>query len=70
MYLNDNFSSNTNLRYLEECKEEIIMLFRVKFGKELSEVDILSTVVLEAYLVGYWIGYILLCSLHTRLIQS
>ena len=26
---------------------EIIMLFRVKFGKEVSEVDMLSTVFLE-----------------------
>ena len=33
--------------FLEEWEGEIIMLFRVKFGKEVSEVDMLSTVVLE-----------------------
>ena len=32
---------------MEECEGEIIMLFRVKFVKEISEVDMLSTVVLE-----------------------
>ena len=33
--------------FLEEWEGEIIMLFRLKFGKEVSEVDMLSTVVLE-----------------------
>ena len=33
--------------FLEEWEGEIIILFRVKFGKEVSEVDMLSTVVLE-----------------------
>ena len=46
-FLNDNLSSITNPRFLEEWEGEIIMLFRVKFGKEVSEVDMLSTVVLE-----------------------
>ena len=36
-------SSNTNPRFLEEWEEEIIMLFRVKFGKDVSELDILNT---------------------------
>ena len=40
-------SSNTNPMFLEEWEGEIIMLFSVKFGKELSEVDMLSAVVLE-----------------------
>ena len=35
------------IRFLEEWEGEIIMLFRVQFGKEVSEVDILSTVFLE-----------------------
>ena len=46
-FLNDNLSSNTNPMFLEECEGEIIMLFRVKFWKKVSEVDMLSTVVLE-----------------------
>ena len=33
--------------FLEEWKGEIIILFRVTFGKEVSEVYMLSTVVLE-----------------------
>ena len=33
--------------FLEEWEGEIIMIFRVKFEKEVSEVDMLSTVVLE-----------------------
>ena len=33
--------------FLDEWEVEIIMLFRVKFGKEIIEVDMLSTVVLE-----------------------
>ena len=48
LFLNDNLSSNTNHRFLKEREGEIIVLFRVKFGKEVSELDILSTVVSEA----------------------
>ena len=33
--------------FLEEWEVEIIMLFRVKFGKVVSEVDMLSTLVFE-----------------------
>ena len=43
-FLNDNLSSNTNPRFLEEREGEIIILFRVKFEKEVSVVNILSTV--------------------------
>ena len=32
-FLNDNLSSNNNTRFLEEWEGEIIMLFRVQFGK-------------------------------------
>ena len=35
---------------MQEWEGEIIMLFRVKLGKEVSEVDMLSTVVLEELL--------------------
>ena len=31
----------------KEWEEEIILLFRIQFGKEVSEVDMLRTVVLE-----------------------
>ena len=47
MILFDNLSSNTNPMFLEEWEGKIIMLFRLEFGKEESEVDILNTVVLE-----------------------
>ena len=41
-FLIDNLSSNTNPRFLEELEGELFILFRVMFGKEVSEVDILS----------------------------
>ena len=34
--LNDNLSSNTNPMFLEEWEGEIILLFIVKLGKEVS----------------------------------
>ena len=40
--LNDTLSSNTKLNFLEEWEGEIIVLFRVKFGQKVSEVDMLS----------------------------
>ena len=46
-FLNDNLSSNTNHRFLEELEGIIIVLFRVKFRKEVLEVDMLSIVVLD-----------------------
>ena len=60
-FLNDNLSSNTNPRFLEECEGEIIMLFRVKFGKEVSLVVMLSIVVLDELISSYWRGAIILC---------
>ena len=48
LFLNDYFSSNTNRRFLVEWEGEIIILFRVTFGKDISEVDMLSTVFVEA----------------------
>ena len=67
-FLNDNLSTNTNPRFLEEWEGEIIVLFRVQFGKEVSELDMLSTVVLEELISS--LLEMILCSLHTRLIQS
>ena len=43
----DNLTSNTIPRFLGEWEGEIIMLFRVKFGKIISEIDMSSRVVLE-----------------------
>ena len=68
LFLNDNVLSITNLRFSEEWEGDIIILFRVKFGNEVSEVDMLSTVVLLELISSLLeMSHTLM---HTRLIQS
>ena len=69
-FLNYNLSPKTNTRFLEEWEGELIVLFRVQFGKEVSEVDMLSTLVLEKLISSLLERSHNIISFHTRLMQS